>query len=188
MNKRTVTLLVFLLVLVGIIIIGKQREQAIQLEKLEVKAANELRRVAAEAEKAKVKAQEEMRRIEMEAQRAKQEALEKARKAGEEARIAKEMAEQAVKEKAAEIQAKINEFVAQATTLLDSAEYQKAIDVAQEILGLDPNSDEAKSIVEQATAKIKEAVGEKIGALKEEIPGIPAVPEASEVEIPATVE
>ena len=65
----------------------------------------------------------------------------------------------------AEIQAGINEFVAQATVFLDSAEYQKAIDVAQEILGLDPNSIEAKSIIEQATAKLKEAVGGQIDAL-----------------------
>ncbi len=165
MNRRTVVLLIFLLDIVGIIIIGKQREQAIQAEQIEIKAANELRRISAEAQKAKQRALEETRRIEIAAQKAKQEALEKARIAEAEAQKAQEMAVEAVKQKAAEIQAKINEYVAQATALLDSAEYQKAIDVAQEILNLDPNSPEANSIIEQATAKLKEMAGEKIEAL-----------------------
>lgn len=183
MNRRTVVLLIFLLVLVGIIIIGKQREQAIQLEQMEMKAANELRRVAAEAQKARERALEETRRIEAEAQRAKQAALEQARKAEEEAQRAKEAAAEAIKEKAAEIQAKINELVAQATALLDSGEFQKAIDVAQEILGLDPNSTEAKEIIEKATAAAEQAVGNMIEAVQEqaEAPAVPEVPEVPEV-------
>ena len=160
-------LLVFLLVLVGIIIIGKQREQAIQLEQIEIKAANELRRVAAEAQKAKQRALEETRKIEAEAQRAKREALERARRAEAEAQKAREMAEETVRQKAAEIQAKINELVAQATALLDSAEYQKAIDVAQKIFDLDPNSSEAKSIIEKTTAKLKEIAAQQVEAVTE---------------------
>ncbi len=176
-----VVLLIFLLVLVGIIIIGKQREQAIQLEKMETQAANELRRVAAEAQKAREMAIEETRRIEMEAQRAKQEALERARIAEEEAQKAKEMATEAIVEKATEIQAKINDLVAQATALMDGKEYQKAIDVAQEITALDPNSTEAKSIIEQAKAKLIEMGQQQLKNFTEgntEIPavGIPAVP------------
>ena len=169
MNRRMVVLLVFLLVLVGIIIIGKQREQATQIEQMEIKSANELRRVAVEAKEAKQKALEETRRIEAEAQRAKREALEKARRAEAEAQKAKEMAEETVKQKAAEIQAKINELVTQATALLDSAEYQKAIDVAQKILNLDPNSPEAnliiekaKKVAEQQVEAITEGVQEKL--------------------------
>ena len=169
MNRRTVVLLVFLLVLVGIIIIGKQREQAIQLEQLEIKAANELRRVAAEAQKARQRAQEETRRIEAEAQRAKREVLERAKRAEAEAQKARERAEEAVRRKAAEIQIKINGFVTQATALLDSAEYQKAIDVAQKIFDLDPNSSEANSIVERATAELKEAAARQVGAVVEEV-------------------
>jgi len=171
MNRRTVVLLVFFLVLIGIIIIGKQREQATQLEQVEIKAANELRRVAADAQQAKQKALEETRRIEAEAQRAKQEALEKARRAEAEAQKAKETAEEAVRQKATEIQGKINALVAQATTLLDSGEYQRAIDVAQQILGLDPNSTEANSIIERAkkvaeqqVEAITEGVQEKLEA------------------------
>jgi len=165
MNRRTVVLLVFLLVLVGIIIIGKQREQAIQVDQMETKAANELRKVVADAQAAKQKALEETRRIEAEAQRAKQAALETARRAEAEAQKAKAMAAEAIKEKAAEIQSKINELVAQATALLDSAEYQSAINIAQGILKLDPNSTEAKLIIEQATTKLKEMAGEKVKAL-----------------------
>lgn len=184
MNRRTVVLLVFLLVLIGIIIIGKQREQAMQLEQLETKAANELRRVASEAEKARQRAQEETRRIEMEAQRAKQEALEKARRAEEQAQRAKEEAAEAVRQKAAEIQAKINELVAQATALLDSGEYQKAIDIAQKILGLDPSSAEANSIIEKAKAMMAEMVGEQVQAVAEEVPEVPEVP-AVDLQVPA---
>lgn len=174
MNRRAVVLLIFLLVLVGIIIIGKQREQTIQVEEMEIKAANELRRVVAEAQAAKQKALEETRRIEAEAQRAKQAVLEAARRAEAVAQKAKEEAETAVKEKAAEIQAKINELVAQATALLESADYQKAIDIAQEILGLDPNSAEANSIIEKAMSAAEAQVGSKIGEAQENIE-VPAV-------------
>jgi tetratricopeptide (TPR) repeat protein len=179
MNRRTAVLLVFLLVLVGIIIIGKQKEQAIQLEQVEMKAANELRRVSLDAQKAKQQAFAETRRIEAEAQRAKQAALEKARRAEAEAQKAKEMAQEAVRQKATEIQAKINDFVAQAKALIDGAEYQKAIDIAQKIFALDPNSDEAKLIIEQAKAKLQEAVKEKVGAVADMVPAgveAPAVP------------
>lgn len=174
MNRRVVVLLVFLLILAGIIIIGKQREQAIQLEEMEVKAANELRRVVAEAQAAKQKALEETRRIEAEAQRAKQAVLEEARRAEAEAQKAKEEAATAIKEKAAEIQAKINELVAQATALLESSDYQKAIDIAQEILGLDPNSAEANPIIEKAMAAAEAQVGAKIEEAQENIE-VPAV-------------
>jgi hypothetical protein len=170
-----VILLVFLLVLVGIIIVGKQREQAIQLEQVETKAANELRRIAAEAEQARENAQEEMRRIEAEAQRAKQEALEKARMVEAEAQKAKEMAEETVREKAAEIQAKINELVAQATALLDSADYQRAIDVAQQIFMLDPNSTEAGSIIARAKAAAEQAIETMMEKNQEvDVPAVPA--------------
>ena len=167
MNKRMIVLLVFLLVLVGIIIIGKQREQAIQLEQMEIKAANELRRVVAEAQKARQKALEETRRIEAEAQRAKQAALEEARRAEADAQRAKEMAEEAVRQRATEIQTKINELIAQARALLDSAEYQKAIDVAEEILGLDPDSTEAKSIIERAKGLAAQQVESLIKGVQE---------------------
>jgi membrane protein involved in colicin uptake len=178
MNRRMVVLLIFLLVLVGIIIIGKQREEAIRIEQVERKAANELRRVAAEAQKARQRALEETRRIEAEAQRAKQEALEKARRAEEEAQKAKEMAEETVKQKAAEIQADINDLVAQATAFLDSGEYQKAIDIAQKILGLDPSSSEANSIIERATAMLKEVTGEAAETLTEDLEVSAEVPVA----------
>ncbi|MBN1869220.1 MAG: hypothetical protein JW847_01410 [Candidatus Omnitrophica bacterium] len=183
MNKRAVILLIFLLVLIGIIIIGKQREQAIQLEQVETQAANELRRVAAEAQKARETALIETRRIEAEAERAKQEAIEKARIAEEEAQRAREMAVDAVKQKADEIQAKINELAAQSTALLDGGEYQKAIDMAQQILTLDPNSPEGQSIIERATAKLKEIAAQQIGTLTEGVQGtleapvdVPAIP------------
>ncbi len=177
MNRRMVVLLVFLLVLVGIIIIGKQREQAIQVEEMEVKAANELRRVVAEAQAAKQKALEETRRIEAEAQRAKQAALETARRAEAEAQKAKEEAATAVKEKAAEIQAKINDLVAQAKALLDSGDFQKAIDLAKEILGLDPNSTEANVIIQAATAAAEQKVGGMIEGAQEQLgESAPAIP------------
>ncbi|MCK5260417.1 MAG: hypothetical protein KAJ70_05085 [Candidatus Omnitrophica bacterium] len=169
MNRKMVVLLVFLLILVGIIIIGKQKEQAIQLEKVETSAANQLRRITAEAQKAKRMALEETRRIEAAAQRAKQAALEKARIAEARAQKAKEMAQEAVRQKAVEIQAKINDLVAQANTLLGSAEYQKAINIAQAILSLDPNSSEATSIIEKATAKLKEAAAKQVEAVTDAI-------------------
>jgi len=185
MNKKMVIFLVLLLVLVGIVIIGKQRKQAVQQDKIEVNAANELRRVEAEAQAAKQKALEETKRIEAEAQKAKQEALEKARIAEAEAQKAKEMALEAVKQRAAEIQAKINELIAQTTALLENAEYQGAINVAQEILKLDPNSAEAKSIIEKATAKLKEIAADQVNALTGGVPAVPVAPEA--VNVPAVL-
>ena len=179
MNRRTVVLLIFFLVLVGIIIIGKQREQAIQLEQVEIKAANELRRIAVEAQQAKQKALEETARIEAEAQRAKQEALEKARRAEAEAQKAKETAQEAVKQKAAEIQTKINTLVAQATALLDSGEYQRAIDIAQQILSLDPNSVEANLIIEKA----KKVAEQQVEAITEKVQE-KLVPSAPDIAVP----
>ena len=182
MNRRTVVLLVFLLVLVGIIIIGKQREQTMQLEQVENKAANQLRRVAAEAQKAKQQAMEETRRIEVEAQKAKQAALTKAKIAEEKAKKAIEMAQEAVRQKAAEIQTKINDLVTQANALLASADYQKAINIAQSILSLDPNSPEATSIIEKATAKLKEAAAVQVEAVTDAIQEKIEVPVAVPVE------
>ena len=46
-------------------------------------------------------------------------------------------------------------------------EYQKAIDVAQGIFKLDPKSSEANSIIERATAKLKEVAGQQVEAVVE---------------------
>lgn len=165
MNRRIVLILIFILVLVGIIVIAKQREQAANIEQMETQAANELRRLAAEAQAAKQKALEETNRIEAEAQLAKQKALDEARRAEAEAQEARQLAQEAVRQKAEEIQGMVDSLVTQATSMLDAGQYQQAIDIAKKILADDPNNPDAKSIIERATAMLKEAAQEKADAL-----------------------
>ena len=165
MNKRMVVLLIFLLVLVGIIIIGKQQEQANQLKQMELKASNELKILAAQAQKAKQAALEQTKKAEAEALRAKQIAEEKARKAVADAQRAKQMAKEAARKVAEDAKAKVGQLLAQATSLLDGGKYQQAIDIAKQILLSDPNNADAKSIIERATAMLKEAAQKQAEAI-----------------------
>jgi len=62
----------------------------------------------------------------------------------------KEIAEEAAEEK----RLKIVNLTVQARTKLIKGEYQKVVDMAQEILGLDPEHREAKTLIEKASVKI----------------------------------
>ena len=162
MNKIAITVLILALAGAGAFIYTRQNQQAAQLEQqIQLKKAAEAKSIAAPqekqralAEQAKQKALEEAKKIEAEAQKAKQIAMEEAQKA-----------EEAAKQKAAELQTMLSGLIAQAKAFLDSGKFQEAIDMAKNILSQDPNNPEAKSILDQAMAKLKEVAQEKAASL-----------------------
>lgn len=164
MKKSRVLIIIVILVVVGAIIIIQQQQSINQVEQMEAQALEDIRRVEIEkkrlqvvhAEKEKQLALEAARKAEAEAQRVKQQALEGARRI-----------EEAAKNKVEELKAKVNQLVVQAQSLLDSGKFQDAINAAQSILSLDANNVSAKSIIDQAKAKLQEAVQQQAETLKQ---------------------
>jgi len=69
--------------------------------------------------------------------------------------------EEASKKETQKLQSKISELIAQAQSLLESAKYQQAADLANNILNLDADNPQAKLILDTAMAKSKEVAQEQ---------------------------
>ncbi|OGX38371.1 MAG: hypothetical protein A3C36_06250 [Omnitrophica WOR_2 bacterium RIFCSPHIGHO2_02_FULL_52_10] len=171
MNNR-VLIFVIILVVFGAVVIIQQQKSLNQVDQMEIQAMQDVHET--EVERAKQAAIEAARQAEAKAQEALQNTLEQAR-----------LAEEAARQKAEELKAKIVGLVAQAQALLDSGQFQQAIDLARTILGEDPNNLNAQSIIERATAKLAEAAQQQIQAadpaaqdvLQEAMPAVPSTPQ-----------
>jgi tetratricopeptide (TPR) repeat protein len=170
MNNRVLIFVIILVVFGAVVIIQQQKSQD-QVDQKEIQAMQEVHK--AEVGMAKQAAIDAARQAEAQAQAALQNTLDQAR-----------MAEVEVRKKADELQAKIVGLVSQAQALLDSGQFQQAIDLAKTILGEDPNNLNAQSIIDRATAKLAEAAQQQINAaipeaqnaLQEAIPALPNTP------------
>jgi colicin import membrane protein len=162
MDKRAIIILIFFLVIIGIILIGKQQEQDLQLRQVEQTATQELKNLAAQAQQVKTAAIQEAQKAKEEAMKAEQMALERAKQAEAEALKAKQAAEAAAQKASEEVKAKVSQLIAEAQALLDGGQFQAAIDMAKQVLADDPNNLDAQSIIEKATAKLKEAASQGV--------------------------
>ena len=165
MSNR-VLIFVIILVVFGAVVIIQQQKSMEQVGQIEIQAMKEVHK--AEVEQAKQAGLEAAHQAEAKVQEVLQNTLDQARMAEEEAR-----------KKAEELKAKIVGLVAQAQALLDSGQFQQAIDLARTIIGEDPNNISAKSIIDQATAKLAEAAQQQIQAV------VPAVQNAVQEAVPA---
>ncbi len=78
-----------------------------------------------------------------------------------------------VSAQAGDIQAKVQELLAQAQAALNEGKFQDAINVANNILSnFDANSVDAKNIIEVATQKLQEAAQQKAGDLMQNLPAM----------------
>jgi len=139
-----IIVLILMLVGIGAVIVTRQGQKSPLLEQARMQATQQ----------AKPTALEEARRVEAEAQKAKPMAMDEAKKLQE----------------AAELQAALGGLIAQAKSLLESGEYQEAIDTAKNILSQDANNTEAISILETATARLNELVQQQEPALMSDVP------------------
>ena len=152
MNTSRLLIFVVILVVAGTGIIIQQLNSISQVEQMKLNALENVRRLeirmaeqqAVNAQRAKLQALEAAQKAEAEAQRIKQQALEEARRM-----------EEAARREAEAVKAKINGLVAQAQSLLDSGQYQNALNLATSILSQDANNAAAQSIVAQAREKLK---------------------------------
>lgn len=60
-------------------------------------------------------------------------------------------------------------LVAQAKEMLDSGKFNEAINLAQQVLNMDPNNVDAKNILEVAKARLAATVQEKAGDLQDNV-------------------
>lgn len=70
---------------------------------------------------------------------------------------------------AGDMVAQVKDLLAKAQEMLANGQFEQAISTAQNVLSMDPNNMEAKSIIETAKAKLMEMAQQKAGDLKNDV-------------------